>query len=757
MPRFVRVSRAACVALAVMVCAAAPRSLAAQNTCLGTDTLEKEVLGLEFRGNRALSDDDLSLRVATTPSAWGRRHLGFLGTKRCFNPITLRRDLVGLRSYYKARGFYEATVDTLVQPAGKRGVRIVFNINEGQPTILADYTINGLDGVRDSADIVRRLRLHVGDRWDISLFQADLDSIVSRLRNAGYFRASVLQDSVGRDQSARTAGALLRVLPGKQARFADAEIEVTPAPDNSQQINDATVKRILGISPGQLFSDNAIRDAQRNLFQLATYRQLEVVALPDSLQPNDTTVGYRVRLTEDFMHQIDSEFGWATLDCFRTSLQYTDKNAFKTARRLEITGRATKLGYGVPFENWPTRDFCNVKLGTELGIADDQFSDSVHYFVGATLRQPRLLGTRVTPALSIYSERRGEFRAYVRTTRIGGDFSASLDVADRTPLRIGYSAEYGQTRADDAALCALFNRCDPESRRLVTGLATLGVGSLSLSRIRTDNPASPTRGSTFRAELRSAQPWLLTPDTLSFNKVTGDVAWYWPLGRSVILLRLRGGTVLGRKLEFTDKTDFIPPQERLYAGGPTSVRGFQQNELGEVVYIARPSQVTIDTTVPAPADTLFSFQAVANASPDRTVPLGGNALFVANLEYRTHLPFLFPNALQFTAFVDGGDVWSVRNTSTMKWTPGLGMRISTPVGPVQMNVAYNGYPREEAPLFYNDVSVLACATPGNTLTYRRNASGGLEQANTDQCQSYTPPIRRGINRLTLTFSIGSDF
>lgn len=765
MPAFERALSAARIALAAAALTVVPAMLRAQSTC---DTGDPEVRDLDFRGNRAISDDDLALRVVTTPSAWLRRVR--IGTKRCLSPRMLPRDVAGLRAYYRERGFYEATVESQVDSLGPSSVHVVFNIDEGQPTILTSYTITGLEGVRDSADIARRLRLKVGERWDLGLFQADIDSVVSRLRNAGYFRATVFPRR--HSDTTRTAQAAMEVVTGKLARFADTDPAVTPAPGRDQQISDETVKRLLGITPGQLFSDRAIRDAQRNLFQLATYRQVEVQPLRPDSQPSDTLVFYDVRLTEDYMRELDTEFGWATLDCFRTYLQFTDKNAFKSARRLELTARATKLGYGHPLKTEPTRQFCrNAKLGkNQLGIGNDEFSDSLHYYLGATLRQPRLLGTRVVPTMSIYSERRGEFRAYLRHTHVGGDFSATRDVANRTPIRLGYSIEYGKTDAPAAAMCALFNRCDAESRGFLTRLRPLGVASLSLARVRTDNPLSPTRGSTFRAELRTAQPWLFTPDSQAFNKATGDFAYYVPMGRSVLALRLRGGVVLGRTLALSNERDFIPPQERLYAGGPTSVRGFQQNELGDVVYIARRSDIdSIAGTTPGTFTFFPTVDTLKEGSdslpnPERTAPLGGNSLFVANLEFRTRLPFLLPDLVQFTTFLDGGDVWSRDGAFQMKWAPGLGIRVATPIGPVQVNVAQQVSfsqtrpERTRAPLFFNpDVRTLACATPGNNLEYSRAPNGELVQATTGGCPDYTPPERRGLRRLTFTFSIGSDF
>jgi outer membrane protein insertion porin family len=768
--------RAAAIALvATAVSVAAPASAQAQDlTC---DRGDLEVRALDFRGNRAASDDELAVRVTTTPSSWARRNLHlWFAEKRCLNRTALPRDVLRLLAYYRDRGFYSAQVDTLVQPLGKDAVRVVFNIKEGEPTRLASYTVKGLDGIRDSADIVQHLQLRVGQPFDLGLFRADIDTIVRRLRDAGYYRAEVLQSREINTDSL-LARASLTVLPGKPAKFGEPIFVITPLSERrGQQISTAAVRRVLRISPGAPYSDRAIVDGQRNLFQLGAYRHIEVVPLPDSLQPpGDTIVRLEVRLTEDYMHQMDSELGWATLDCVRIRMQYTDKNWLGTARRLELNGQASKIGYGLPAATRATRDLCT--LGGKSPLASDSlFSDSLYYFVGATLRQPRLLGTRWQPTLSLYSERRGEFKAYVRRTQIGADVSATRDLTDRTPFRLAYTFEYGRTRADPPALCALFNRCDPSSQADIQRLLPLGVASVGLAHIRTDNVINPTSGFSLRGEIRSSASRLLgTSDSLFFNKGIGDIAWYFPLGyRNVLAFRLRGGAVLGRRLSWSDASGFIPPQERLYAGGPTSVRGFQQNELGAAVYIARTN---VDTTIvsvtpipPGGADTTFHFAAKTNPdslpSLDRSVPLGGNSLFVANMEYRIRDPFFAPDFLQYVLFFDGGDVWT-RGVAghTIKWTPGVGFRALTPVGPVQINVGYNRYQRDAGALYYNpDVTTLLCVTPGNTINYKRNSAHLLEQEDAKALQptecrkDFSPPPRtRRIQKLTFTFSIGSDF
>jgi outer membrane protein assembly factor BamA len=758
--------RAATLALfATAASVAAPSHLRAQD--IACDRGDQEVRALEFRGNRAVSDDDLALRVSTTPSAWARRNLRVWFGERCLNRAELPRDLLRLKAYYRERGFYSAKVDTLIQPLSGGAVRVVFLIEEGEPLRVTSYSLTGLEGIPDSADLVRRLRLRVGQPFDFGLYRADMDTIVNRLRNSGYYRAEAAPGYDTDTTALKRADVFITVIPGKRARFGEPKLEVTPVDERGQQIPNDVVKRVMGIVPGQQYSDRAIVAAQRNLFQLGTYRHIQV--RPDSLQPaGDTIVELLVQLTEDYMKQLDSEFGWATLDCGRLRLQYTDRNLFRTARRLELTGQASKIGYGEPVQSRGTRDVCE-KLGETSDLSEDQFSRKLHYFTGMTVRQPRLLGTLWVPTLALYSERRGEFKAYLRSTQVGGDLSATRDVGERMPLRLAYTIEYGKTDAPDAAFCALFNRCDPDSRTVLKDLATLGVASATLARIRTDNLLDPGRGHTMRAELRtSASRFLGTSSSLFFNKGTGDVAWYHPLGfRNALAMRVRAGAVFGRRLSLSDTGVFIPSQERLYAGGPTSVRGFQQNELGSVVYIARAAAVDSTLLGMVGADSILRFEVSAHPDtlqpPDRSVPLGGNSLVVANIEYRLRDPFFLPNLLQYTLFLDGGDVWTRgERVGSLKWTPGLGIRALTPVGPVQVNVGYNAYEREPGSIYYNpNVNTLACATPGNILTYRRGpGTGGLLLAETDlRCPgTFEPPKRRRFfQKLTFTFSIGPDF
>ncbi len=736
--------------------AAAPEGARAQDLSCGPNDVE--VRALKFEGNRALSDDELALRVATTPSSAFRRNLHVpLGARRCLNRAYLPLDLAKLELFYIERGYYSAKADTVITPLGSGVVSVTFRISEGPVTVLGSHQVTGLSGVADSARIMRSLLLRPGQPFNIALFFTDLDSITHQLRNAGYYRATTLRN-YGRE--GLTASVDVTVVPGTRARFGTPQIHVTPLENRGQQVPDAVVRRVIGVANGDLFSDRAITEAQRGLYQLGVYRHVEVEPFADSLQPpGDSIIVLDVRLSEDYMKRLDSEYGWATLDCGRIRAQYTDLNFLHSARRFELTGQASKIGYGAPLASAITRDMCTFNGRSPLA-SDSAFSSQLHYFSGVSFRQPRLLGTLWVPTLSLYSERRGEYKAYLRSTRVGADASATRDIATRTQLRIGYSQEYGATTAPDAVLCALFSRCDDASRSEISKVATLGVANASITRLRADNLVSPTRGSVMRAELRtSASPYLGTSKSLFFHKGSVETAFYTPFGwGNVLSFRVRAGAV-------ESPGSFIPPQERLYAGGPTSIRGFQQNELGDVVYIARVGDVQKGDTSTTPIRYL-----VADTVPyDRVVPLGGNRLFVVNLEYRVRDAFILPNLLQYTVFVDAGDVWNQPARPGLKWTPGIGLRLLTPIGPVQLNAGYNQYARPAGPMYFEDparaasttpeISPLYCVSPGNTIDLERR--GGVIQPPLAPalCPSTYAPVQRTrwYQRFAFTFSIGSDF
>lgn len=760
-------SVASALAVTLLSIGVRPTVLAAQD--LACDPGDREVRWLEFDGNRAFSDRELALKIYTTPSSLARRATGIFGAQRCLDSRALRTDVLRLQTFYRSKGYYDAKVDTNLTALGSNSVGITFSIVEGLPVRIDSLVISGVDSLNsdDRAAVLGAVGLRVGDVFDRERLEEAVRNIRTQLWNRGYPRADVLRD-YRRNQ--RSASLELTVLPGRRARLGAIRVDVDTLEalragetGHRQQISRAVVLRIAGLREGELYRERDLIAAQRNLYQTNAYRHVDVRIAPDSLQPpGDSIIVVEVELREDLMRQVDAQVGWATLDCFRVLAQYTDKNFLRGARRLELTGQTSKLGYGYP--TGFSRNLCRTTLH------NDPFSDTLHYFLGATLRQPAFLGTRFTPAFSMYRERRGEYLAYLRATLIGGEASAVRELKGGIPLRLAYTFEYGNTQAQPGMLCAVFNRCNSEDREKIQANLPFAVASAALARIRTDNPVSPTRGTSLRMELRSASRLIGSSGDLQFSKGTIDGAWYQPFAGGTLAARLRLGAVIGTKLSFNRNVQFfVPPQERLYAGGATSVRGFQQNELGSLVYIARDEPVEFDSAGvtylrPEPLGRVL-----------RRVPVGGNSLVVGNIDYRFRTPLL-PDLLQFSVFADAGEVWDRGYTREqfgfrrLRWTPGASLRVFSPVGPIQVNAAYNPYNYPNGPLYFDAlprevpgvglVAPLYCVSPGNLLVYDPVTQTQAERTPDGLgCPANFAPTRRNnfFSRLTFTFSIGPDF
>jgi outer membrane protein insertion porin family/translocation and assembly module TamA len=237
----------------------------------------------------------------------------------------------------------------------------------------------------------------------------------------------------------------------------------------------------------------------------------------------------------------------------------------------------------------------------------------------------------------------------------------------------------------------------------------------------------------------------------------------------VLAARLRVGAVLDAAL--SGVAGFVPPSERLYAGGPTTVRGFRQNELGPIVYLAN-AYVERDTMVNGVP--LRTFVVDEARGYDRVVPTGGDAVAVGNVELRVPSPVL-PDVFQLVGFVDAGQLWSRGRghagitVGSLRWTPGLGVRARSPVGPIRLDVGYNPYTLPAGAIYFDaplreDLSVapLYCVSPGNLIPVSDVPVDGESVPMQPPGFTCAPTFRPAtptsfFRRLTFNLSIGQAF
>ncbi|MEJ2502542.1 MAG: BamA/TamA family outer membrane protein [Gemmatimonadota bacterium] len=235
--------------------------------------------------------------------------------------------------------------------------------------------------------------------------------------------------------------------------------------------------------------------------------------------------------------------------------------------------------------------------------------------------------------------------------------------------------------------------------------------------------------------LRSSATW--SPPALGsdydFVRAEVEGAYYRSVGRGIVLgASARLGSFLTRAGIGPDA--FVPPEERFFAGGATSVRGFDRNGLGPGLYLA-------SNATPGDADSVV----VSDTLSVDYRPTGGASLAVVSAEARFPSPVL-RDLLRLAVFVDAGTVGPERlweDPSDWRVTPGLGFRIRTPVGPIRVDLGYNFYPPPVGDLYVTEVDEQS----GEQRLVR------IDDAFAPAAPSFWPPW----DRLALHIAVGQAF
>jgi len=580
----------------------------------------------------------------------------------------------------------QAVIDTTVRRT-PHDVYITFRVYEGEPVRVRRLEITGIAGIIDSAKLRRALPLKVGDPFNRLLFQASADTIGAWLRNRSYPYAQVLRN-FDSDLSADTAAVLFDAVPGR--RMWVGRVDVL----GLQRVDTGTVLHTLSVKPGDQYHEDQLYRSQRDLYGSGVFRSA-TVTLVDSQppEPGDSLADVQVNVAEGPRHRIRFGGGYGTLDCFRGQAGWSSFGFLGDARVLDLGLQVSKIGVGKPLDGGFAHNVCRALLNNDIQPPqNDRFSDTLNYNISLTLFQPAFLSPRHTASIGVFAERHSEVKTFART-QVGTTFSMTFNARRKVPVGVTYTYTVGRTDADPAVFCSVLNACDDSTQRFFNTrrpFASVGVTAA----LRTENnPLDPISGGHVGATLLNSSRFLGSSSLYEFNRGEIEVARFLQLGRrGTFGWRLHVGAVFPGlvTVKGVDSTQqFVPPDQRFYAGGPNSVRGFSANELGPKVY------VTDSITVTGTDTTFYRVQ---------TSPTGGNALWVGNLELRVPSPIL-PERVQLAAFVDAGQVYirqrDILSLKAMRVTPGVGFRIVTPLGPVRMDVAYNDYAPESGVLWYS--------------------------------------------------------
>jgi outer membrane protein assembly factor BamA len=653
-----------------------------------TEYQGRRVAEVRLLNTAPFAADSLQRLIDTQPS-----RCRFLGIPLCVpftrigreehrvNVARIAADVVTLQQAFRIAGYFNTQVSPQIEPVGD-AVEVSFVIQRGGALVLDQLTVTGTEEILTPEEVSRALVLAPGDIFHLVRFTESSDRILRALQQRGHAYAEVLR-SFTADTVDNRAEASLDVVAGPIVRIDSVLVRGVP------NLGRDAVLRQLEIRPGDLLRQSTLLESQRNLYQLEIVSLASVTLAPPDQQAtpaDETQATVLVSVVEAPLRELDAAVGFGTIECLRTDAQWLHRSFPGGARHLAVRGSLSRLGVGEPFD-----------IGAAGGVCPSERGDTVFggqtfdYRLTADFTQPYFMGPRNQLALSAFAERQSEPGIYQREG-VGGGTGVNRRLGARAGVGVGTEVERGSTRAAPALFCAAFLVCEPETIDSLAGPRFRGEIVANYFVDRANAPLDPSRGSVFRTSVSWA-PGVL--GDVSFFRWSGTGIAYRPVrGRAVGAVSLRLGNFF-RTIGLDDAANFLPPEERFYAGGSTTVRGYERNGLGPGVYV-----VDDTTRIVANGDTAF-------AAGVRFVPTGGTSLAVASAELRAPAPF-WSEFLWLVAFADAGAIgtgalWDLARED-WRVTPGAGARILTPFGPFRIDVGYNPYDPVAAPLLFSDLA-----------------------------------------------------
>jgi outer membrane protein insertion porin family len=641
--------------------------------------LEQHLLfRIVLSGNQHYSDSDLKsiLRIKEPRTIHPSLLLGLSDRSARYQPHLLEVELRVLEKYYKRNGFHQATVslDSVGIDRMDRGDIIHISISEGIRTYLASVDFDRADPL-DPEDLRDELQYTTGVPAPHDLNDLGQDIYTLRLEywEKGFLNVSIIPEIISLADSADRTGTqqlIYHIDSGLSYTIRDIRI------NGNRTTLESLIRGELRVKPGDTFKWSAVEGSQMRLMETALFR--DVSFTPVQLDSETGTTDMLVEVVERKPAYFEFGFGVGSRERVRLLTAWGHNNIFGVGQRLRLRAR-NYLNYE------DVQRLSNGNVDPEL-----------NYQYDITHSHPALLaGYRLDTRLYAEKETRGESGLNLKTGGIsfGTRFIREHRAVDRFEFRI---EEVDPLIHPDAisTLREAFEASD---------LRQSGTHSLAWTIYdeRRDNPLKPNNGTVRSVQMEYAGG-VLGADN-SFYKISGDYHRYVrpPFG-GVIAMRVSAGYVRPFGDSRAERgNDGVPYQERFFAGGVSTVRGYQERTLGPQI----TDQAVLD-----------SLQLSSNVPLPDQPARGGNYLLLSNIEWR--FPLIPDWHLGGVLFVDGGNVWEhasdIRlkgfrwrsyardpdeDSATKLWdyrySTGWGLRLDTPVGPVRFDV---GYPLKRAQL-----------------------------------------------------------
>lgn len=558
----------------------------------------------------------------------------------------IKGDVETIRRALLDRGFRDARVTSRYAVTEENGLVLVFNIEEGPQSRVADVVIKG-NVLMTDGDVLYTVPIGTDDVFSLTLAAAGEQRIKQLYAQQGYLEANAELEVI--ELAPDRVRLQYKVNEGTQALV--SEIAVTGT--TKTKLN--WVRRYYDFKKGEVLTPQQIRNTQRDLYATGAFR--EVGLRTELLDPATGAHRVTLNLTEAKPLLFVYGAGYSTDDGARGLIELTNNNIGGTLDALTLRLRASR------------REQFSQLLFTDL----------------------RPFGMKLPTTVSVFYNRNGDLRPFTRRRELLEDGTVQ-DVPDTSSYGLQRFAFFTQTERKlnqqtslrfrynfERANLFNFEQNFPETEVTRNERAVrLGIAAVGISRDTRDNLLMPTRGQLISADHQLAATFLGGNE--SFNKLFANYQRFFTFDRDTPVLKnstLAFAARLGVASVFKSadrnrdgvislSEQRLPISERFFSGGATTLRGFKFETAGpQGILEPRPGTRELPTLV----------------------PLGGDAVALFNFELRYPLT----QRMRLVPFYDVGNVfYQVKdmNWARMANTVGLGLHFSTPLGPIGIDYGF---------------------------------------------------------------------
>lgn len=553
---------------------------------------------VRFEGNQAFNSNTLRKQMKTKSA----NLLSVFTKAGRLNRDQLETDRAALRDFYQNHGYEDAQIgDPRIDDLGKGRVELVIPIQEGPQYHFGAVAINGAQ-VFTPDEVRAKIKAHEGAVFSPKVLRDDTKAIGDLYGSRGYIDMQATADTA--NVGPQTIGVDYRISEGTQSYIEHINIQ------GNTRTKEKIIRRELAIAPGDVYDTTRVDVSKQRLQNLNYFSQVQTF-------PSDTLVPGRkdlnVLLEEKRTGSFNFGAGFSSIDSLLGFAEVQQTNFDLLGWRNGFTGGGERFRARVQYGT-ERKDFL-VSL-TEPYFLDYQLA------VGGEL---------------FYNEASFVSTAYNQRD-YGFDINMRKPINNFTSLRLDYRLEDIELYDLSSDASDIIRRDEgTHTKSSLTGGVTYDTrDSVFLTRHghRLDLSAYVAGGvlggneNIYGFDVAGSQYFLLPWDTIFL--INGEVA----------------------TVNNFDGSDHVPVYDRLYLGGPNTLRG-------------------------------FGFR---NASPrdENNVPIGGNTLARLTFEYTMPVVDRVRAAVFYdTGFINGGAYEF--STNSLASDVGFGVRLDLPIGPIRLD------------------------------------------------------------------------